>query len=173
MENWAFLRLAASSWGEGWGDLRRDMVPPGQASWVCEERTSSGLAVLTRIAYHSRLTLSRGKVSTPLADRLKHGSIEARRKNKSKLRTERATIPRLRDPYEARQERHLFTLSQLFRQEERVKGVPAQALDAVAASGIGKAQTVRISAVIKETVSTSTRRLSGEQGPPRGCKCSG
>jgi hypothetical protein len=29
VECWALLRAAASNWGVSWGDLRKDMVPPG------------------------------------------------------------------------------------------------------------------------------------------------
>src|SRR5208283_4737784 len=67
VECWALWRAAASNWGVSWGDFRKDMVPPGTDCWDSEERTSSGIEVLTKIGYHRGEGLSRDNVSTCLA----------------------------------------------------------------------------------------------------------
>ena len=51
----------------GWGDLRKDTVPPGAGHGVNEERTSSGARLFTLVGYHSGGALSRDIVSTRLA----------------------------------------------------------------------------------------------------------
>ena len=43
----------------GWGDLRKDTVPPGAGHGVNEERTSSGARLFTLVGYHSGGALSR------------------------------------------------------------------------------------------------------------------
>jgi hypothetical protein len=39
VEDWAFWRVAASNWRVSWGDLPKDMVPPGAGFQLGEERT--------------------------------------------------------------------------------------------------------------------------------------
>jgi hypothetical protein len=63
VECWAFWRAAASNAGVSWGDLRKDMVPPGSGCWDSEERTSPRVRLFTLVGYHSGGALSSDNVS--------------------------------------------------------------------------------------------------------------